>query len=92
LIQKKVIVSGRVQGVSFRASTAEAALHYPSLKGYVRNLPDGTVEAVFQGTPSEVNAMVEWCRRGPTHAQVTGLEIQDEEPDSGLVGRFEIRR
>lgn len=90
-IQRRVLVSGRVQGVSYRASTHREALRYSSLKGFVRNLPDGRVEAVFSGEESEVLAMVKWCARGPTLAEVTDLEVADE-PVDGALSLFEVRR
>ena len=72
-----VLVSGRVQGVSFRQSCAWEAKRLGA-HGFVRNLPDGRVEAVFEGTPEVVEAMVAWCRRGPPLAEVSGLLRQDE--------------
>jgi acylphosphatase len=77
-----------VQGVFFRDTTrrrAEAA----GVTGWVRNTPEGTVEAVFEGEPKAVEEMVEFCRRGPGRAEVTSVEVVDEEPE-GLSG-FEIR-
>ena len=59
-----VMVSGRVQGVFYRASTREAACER-GLCGWVRNLPDGRVEAVFEGREDKLSAMLEWCRQGP---------------------------
>lgn len=84
-------MSGRVQGVGYRAATAQAAGSYPDLRGWVRNLSSGQVEAVFAGEPAEVLAMVSWCKRGPAHAQVTDLEVQEETFDPGL-SQFVIRR
>jgi acylphosphatase len=85
VIQRHVWVSGRVQGVSFRASTvAEARRLGGELRGYVRNLEDGRVEAVLSGPQSEVLALVAWCRQGPPHAQVTRLEVREEPVDSSL--------
>lgn len=83
-IRRRVFVSGRVQGVSFRASTVREASRYPALQGWVRNLPDGRVEAVFQGETDSVLALVAWCRRGPPAASVSGLEVREEYPDSDL--------
>jgi acylphosphatase len=89
MIQKRVIVSGAVQGVGFRASTLSATRKYPSLRGYVKNLPDGRVEAVFCGIGTEVIAMVEWCHHGPSFSNVTGVEVHDE-PVSSVFSDFQI--
>ena len=75
----RVLVSGTVQGVWFRESTRR---HAESLgvAGWVRNLPDGRVEAVFEGEDQGVEAMVDWCRKGPAGAQVEGVEARAEAP------------
>ncbi len=70
----RLLISGRVQGVAFRAYTEREAGSL-GVKGWVRNLPDGRVEAHLEGDPSAVEKMIEWCRRGPSHARVTGVEI-----------------
>ena len=70
---------GRVQGVFFRAETRTRAESL-GLSGSVRNLPDGSVEAVFEGSPERVESMVEWCRRGPAGASVDDVEVSTEEP------------
>jgi acylphosphatase len=85
----RVVVSGRVQGVAFRAYTRRTAQSL-SLSGWVKNLPDGRVEAVFQGRDEDVAAMVDWCRRGPALALVERLEAR-EEPLERAEDRFEIR-
>ncbi len=77
-IRARVIIEGLVQGVFFRASTQDEARANDVL-GFVRNNPDGTVEAVFEGADVDVNAMVEWCRKGPANANVTNLIINYEE-------------
>jgi acylphosphatase len=74
-----VLVSGRVQGVWFRDSCAREASAL-RVGGSVRNLPDGRVEAVFEGEPSAVAQMVAWCGHGPPRAVVTGLKVVEEEP------------
>ncbi len=84
-----VFVTGRVQGVFFRAHTRTAALRF-QVTGWVRNLPDGRVEAVFEGPASKVDAMVDWCRQGPSHAVVEHLEAT-EEPYTGTLPDFIIR-
>ena len=69
-----VFVSGRVQGVFFRAETANFAERH-QLKGWVRNLPDGRVEAVFEGENTNVEKAIEFCRRGPPGAYVRDLQV-----------------
>ena len=75
----RVTVSGRVQGVFYRASCARLAREH-GLAGSVRNRPDGRVEAVFEGQEAAVDEMVDWCRRGPDLASVDEVEIAEEEP------------
>jgi acylphosphatase len=65
-------------------------MRHLSLRGFVRNLPDGRVEAVFLGDEADVQAMVQWCSHGPPAARVTDLEVIDEAVDSSLPA-FEIR-
>lgn len=90
MIQRRVIVSGRVQGVFFRKSTLQQARRHPEVRGYVRNLDDGRVEAVFCGPEDAVLDLVAWCRQGPPAADVQSLEVNEEDPDPGL-GGFAIR-
>jgi acylphosphatase len=78
-LRVSVVVSGRVQGVFFRASCAEEARRR-GVGGWVRNLPDGRVEAVFEGDDAAVRAMVEWCRRGPPGARVEAVDARAEDP------------
>ena len=87
-IRAHVYVSGRVQGVFFRESTREKAEDL-GLSGWVRNLPDGRVEAVFEGDPERVRALVAWCEEGPSSAEVESVFAEDELPE-GLSG-FEVR-
>jgi acylphosphatase len=87
-IRRRVVVSGRVQGVGFRAATRSRAEAH-GLAGWVRNLPDGSVEAAFEGDPEAVEAMLGFCRAGPRFAHVERLEVC-EEPVEGL-RRFEFR-
>jgi acylphosphatase len=75
----RVTVSGRVQGVFFRATCARLARD-AGLGGYVRNLPDGRLEAAFEGDELAVDALVDWCRRGPDLAQVDSVEAVPEDP------------
>jgi acylphosphatase len=74
-----VFVSGQVQGVFFRAECASRARER-GLGGFVRNLPDGRVEAVFEGDPPGVDAMLDWCHSGPPWAQVEDVNATEEEP------------
>jgi acylphosphatase len=88
VIRKRVVVSGEVQGVYFRDTCRrEATAHH--VNGWVRNRPDGSVEAVFEGSPDAVDHLVEWARHGPPTAVVEAVNVYDEEP-SGL-STFEIR-
>ena len=84
----RVVVHGRVQGVFFRDSTKEEA-ERRGVGGWVTNRDDGSVEAVFEGEPNAVQAMVDFCREGPSAADVERVEDTEEEPE-GLSG-FEAR-
>lgn len=84
-----VFVTGQVQGVGYRISTSRAA-ETLGIQGWVRNLPDDRVEAVFEGTPDSVAEMIRWCHQGPRSAVVTDVAVTDEEPES-LQG-FYVRR
>jgi acylphosphatase len=83
-----VIISGRVQGVFFRAYTRETAVAL-KLTGWVRNLHDGSVEAIFEGDDKNVESMLEWCRKGPLHAVVKQVDAT-EEPYSSEFRDFRI--
>jgi acylphosphatase len=87
-VRSRVVVRGYVQGVFFRDSCRREA-STRGVAGWVTNRPDGAVEAVFEGEPGAVTAMVEWCRRGPRGADVDSVDETSEEPE-GLT-RFEIR-
>ncbi len=78
-VRARVVVSGRVQGVFYRASCRDEAAAR-GLSGWVRNKSDGSVEAVFEGDEAGVRAMVEWCRRGPPSAAVTNVAVTWEPP------------
>ncbi len=84
----RVIITGRVQGVFFRANTEEVARSL-GLEGWVRNRGEGTVEAVFQGEEDEVNEALQWCQKGPPYAMVTDVKVTYETPNDHL-GLFTI--
>jgi acylphosphatase len=81
VIRRRVIVSGRVQGVFFRETTRHLA-ERAGVAGWVRNRPDGTVEAVFEGEPDAVEQLIEASRSGPPMAEVTDVQVIEEEPES----------
>jgi acylphosphatase len=74
----KLIIKGLVQGVNFRYHTQREGRNR-NLTGWVRNLPDGSVAALFEGDADEVEGMVQWCRHGPPSAQVTEMIVHPEE-------------
>ncbi len=79
-----MLVSGRVQGVSFRYATYHQA-RGQGVVGWVRNLADGRVEAVFEGEEDAVRRMVHWCRRGPPGAFVEGVDVSWKQPTGEFV-------
>jgi acylphosphatase len=81
LTRAHVYISGRVQGVAYRASTWEVADRL-GLSGWVRNLPDGRVEAVFEGEPATVEKMIQWCHKGPPAALVQDVALKQEPPEN----------
>ncbi len=81
MIRKRVVVSGKVQDVFFRDTTEKEATA-AGVAGWVRNLPDGRVEAVFEGSDDAVRRLIDWCRQGPGAADVRDLEAYDEEPEN----------
>ncbi len=84
-----VRISGEVQGVFFRDSTRQKAGEL-GLAGWVRNMPDGRVEAVFEGPSERVREMVRWCEEGPQHASVEDVDTNFESSGGDLEG-FEVR-
>jgi acylphosphatase len=88
LTRKRVVVSGRVQGVFFR-DTARRRAESAGVSGWIENRPDGAVEAVFEGEADAVDQLVEFSRRGPSGAEVASVEVIEEEPE-GLTG-FQVR-
>jgi acylphosphatase len=87
-VRSRVVVRGSVQGVFFRDSCRRKA-DARGVAGWVTNRPDGAVEAVFEGDPDAVAALVEFCRSGPRGADVGSVDVTSEEPE-GLTG-FRIR-
>ena len=83
-VRRRVVVTGRVQGVFFRDSTTQEARRH-GLAGWVTNRADGAVEAVFEGAPDAVEALVAWVRHGPPQARVDSCTVTEEEPE-GEVG------
>lgn len=88
-VRAHIFISGRVQGVFFRSETRREAKKR-GVKGWVRNLPDGRVEAVFEGEEKSVKELIEFCKHGPPGARVTNVEILWESP-TGEFRDFEIR-
>ena len=80
----RVVIHGRVQGVMFRHNTAKMA-EKADVKGWVRNNPDGTVEAVFEGEEEDLEKVISWCRRGSIGAKVEKVELKEEK----FTGEFE---
>jgi len=83
-----VFVEGRVQGVFFRSKTQKTANSY-NVKGWVKNLYDGRVEALFEGKEEDVERVVLWCHQGPVSSSVTRVEVK-EEPFTGEFDSFLI--
>ena len=88
MIARRIVVSGRVQGVFFRDSTRRTA-ETRGVAGWVRNRADGTVEAHLEGEDEAVESVIAWARSGPRHAEVAGVDVSDAQPE-GLSG-FEVR-
>ncbi len=88
-IRRRVLITGRVQGVAFRYYTRDVARD-KNVLGWVRNLPDGRVEAVFEGKQEDVDSVLAWCRKGPPASDVKHLQIQEERP-TGEFTDFDIR-
>lgn len=87
--QARFVISGRVQGVWYRASTQERAVGL-GLKGWVRNLPDGRVEVLAQGSADRVQALIDWCHLGPPLARVERIDVDWQPLDAPYPG-FAIR-
>ena len=89
LVRTHIYISGKVQGVFFRACTRDKAREL-GLKGWVKNLMDGRVEAIFEGEDKAVEDMLDWCRKGSPHSIVIRIEV-NEEPYTGKFRSFEVR-
>ncbi len=88
IVRRRLIVHGFVQGVFFRDCTRSCAEGH-GVSGWVRNLPDQTVEAVLEGPPDAVQAVADFCARGPQRARVERVESFDEQPEGRAA--FEVR-
>lgn len=88
MVRVRVLISGMVQGVFFRQATAEQARRL-GVAGWVRNRPDGRVEAVFEGSQDLVDQIVSWCREGTPWSKVEQVEVTAEEPEG--LDAFRIR-
>jgi len=88
VVRYRVLSSGQVQGVYFRAACQRMAWQR-GVNGWVRNLSDGRVEAVFEGAPGDVQHLVDWSRHGPRLAVVSDITVQAEAPEG--LGAFTIR-
>jgi acylphosphatase len=88
VVRYRVLISGRVQGVFFRDSCRRMAYEH-RVAGWVRNLPDGQVEAVFEGRAEDFDRLVAWARRGPSHAVVADVAVHAEPPEG--LSTFSVR-
>lgn len=88
VVRYRVFVSGRVQGVFFRDTCRQIAEEH-GVSGWVRNLPDGRVEAVFEGTKDDVQKLVDWTRHGPRRAAVADVWVRQEQPEG--LDTFQVR-
>jgi acylphosphatase len=79
-VRWRVVIRGHVQGVFFRDSVRRLA-ERGGVTGWVANRPDGTVEAVFEGEPEEVERVTDFCRRGPRGARVDDVDVSEEAPE-----------
>ncbi len=88
MIARHLVIRGRVQGVGYRYAAVDAAQRH-QVAGWVRNCNDGSVEALVQGDAESVAMMIEWCRRGPPAARVTGVDVAEAtlEPLAGFTLR-----
>lgn len=84
IVTKRLLISGRVQGVNYRESMRSEAEQL-GVAGWVRNRRDGRVEALVQGPSEAVDALVAWARKGPSAARVSGVEVEESASRAGLV-------
>lgn len=84
-----VFISGNVQGVFFRSNIRERA-NKLNLKGFVKNLSDGRVEAIFEGEKENINEILKFCKKGPIGAKIKNIEIREEKVSNGF-NSFEVR-
>ncbi|MBI2077980.1 MAG: acylphosphatase [Euryarchaeota archaeon] len=89
-IRRHVWIEGRVQGVNFRNAAKQAADQF-HVRGWVKNLPDGRVEAVFEGDRDSIEQILLWCRHGPPASRVEQVQVQSE-PSTGEFLRFVVLR
>jgi len=87
-VRRQITIKGDVQGVNFREATRRKATE-AGVAGWVTNLPNGSVEAVFEGPPEAVDQLVEFCQVGPTAASVESVDVSDDQPQ-GISG-FDVR-
>jgi acylphosphatase len=74
MIRAHLIIKGYVQGVGYRATTSRKASQL-KIKGWIKNLPNGSVEAIIEGDEEAVNKLIKWCFRGPTNARVRDIQV-----------------
>jgi acylphosphatase len=89
-LRRRILVSGRVQGVGYRYATVREARRL-GLRGYARNLPDGRVEVVAEGPPDDVSRLTAWCGRGPSAAEVSAVEHADLDAGGESLEPFGVR-
>ena len=87
--QAHLIISGRVQGVFYRATCEEVAKSY-GLKGWVRNLPTGEVEVLAQGEKNKIEELISWCKKGPSGANVSTVKVEWSEVKE-IFNSFSVR-
>ncbi|MFW6072392.1 MAG: acylphosphatase [Thermoplasmatota archaeon] len=90
MIRKHAFFEGKVQGVFFRANTRDKAREL-DVKGWVKNLPDGRVEAVFEGPEEKIDQVIEWCKHNQPHARVDDVTVDVEKP-TGEFDKFFVKR